>query len=63
MDDCNQMATMATNFFAMFNKQYIGSYGNANPDQLSQWIEVIGYNESLDDVVCYIAHMICIASS
>ena len=62
-DDCSQMAAMTTNFFTTFNKQYIGSYGNANPDQLSQWIDVIGYNESLDDVVCFIAHVILFTSS
>ena len=42
---------MVTSFFTVFTKQYIGSYGNSNPDQLSEWIDVIGYNESLDDPV------------
>lgn len=51
MGDCTQLATMVTRFFARTTKQYIGSYGNSNPDQLSEWIDVIGYNESLDDVV------------
>lgn len=51
MADCNQLAAMTTFHFAKFTKQYIGSYGNSNPDQLSEWINVIGYNVSLDDVV------------
>ena len=42
---------MVTTFFTTFTKQYIGSYGNSNPDELSEWIDVIGYNESLDDPV------------
>ena len=42
---------MATTFFAKYIKQYIGSYGNSNPDEISEWIDVIGYNESSNDVV------------
>ena len=51
VNDCNGLATMVTTFFTKFTKQYIGSYGNSNPDQLSEWIDVIGYNETLDDSV------------
>lgn len=54
---------MVTSFFTKFTKQYIGSYGNSNPDQLSEWIDVIGYNESLDDdVVRILSHVILYGS-
>ena len=61
MNDCTQLAAMVTRFFSNVTKQYIGSYGNSNPDQLSEWINVIGYNESLTpDVVCHWDHVICL---
>lgn len=58
MNDCSQLATMVTRFFTNITKQFIGSYGNSNPDQLSEWIDVIGYNESLNNVVCQYDHVI-----
>ena len=42
---------MATNFFTQYRTQYIGSYGDSNPEDLTEWVNVIGYNESQPEVV------------
>lgn len=48
--DCNTLRSMARNIFTQYHNQYIGSYGDSNPEDLSEWVNVIGY-ESLPNVV------------
>ncbi|XP_065909098.1 tectonic-1-like isoform X2 [Dysidea avara] len=49
--DCSTLRTMTTDFFTQYRNQYIGSYGDSNPEDLSEWVNVIGYNESNPDVI------------
>jgi len=43
---------MTMDFFTQYRNQYIGSYGDSNPEDITEWVNVIGYNESQPDVVC-----------